>query len=200
MKYLLVFLVFVLPAEAQHVVIKHTDYTSYYNPVTGEPDSVSFTLTPQMGQCKTKLSRLNKFIADPAYPDTKFNTYYEGSGYDQGHQFDADDASCSGTDEKECWYFTNMVPQKPNLNRITWRELENYTRKLALKQNVFVTCGVTGSLGYIVGIDKNKTKHPSKISIPEYCWKRLRYGKTTEFYIMPNCDSVKRHPFIYYRL
>lgn len=183
--------------------VKHHSFTTYYNAKIGEPDSVKWILTPAMGSCATKLPRLNKFIADPLIPNTKFNIFYNGSSYDQGHQFDADDASCSTVDEAECWYFSNMVPQTPNLNRITWRALENYTRKLASTQNVSVTCGVIGTLGNMVGTEKVKgivVKHPSNISIPKYCWKRLQYGNTVEYYVMPNQDTVSRHPFTYYHV
>jgi len=83
-----------------------------------------------------------------------------------------------------------MVPQLPELNRITWKALEVYTRKLASTQTVYVTCGVIGTLGTI-GKDK--------INIPKYCWKRLTYGKTIEWYVMPNSDTVKKHPFTYYK-
>lgn len=178
--------------------IQHHDYKTYYDAKLGEPDSVSWTLTPAMGACAKKLPRLNKFIADPQIPNTKFNIYYQGSSYDQGHQFDADDASCSTIDEAECWYFSNMVPQLPNLNRITWRGLENYTRTVASKTNVFVTCGVIGTLGNMVGVDSKKVKHPSNISIPKYCWKRLVYNGKIEYYVMPNNDTVSKHKFTYY--
>ncbi len=199
-KLTLLFVLFASVAWGQ--TVKHHAYTTFYNASIGEPDSVTWLLTPAMGACKTKLPRLNKFVADPQIPNTAFNKYYGGSGFDQGHQFDADDASCSTVDEPECWFFTNMVPQRPNLNRITWRALENYTRKLASKQNVVVTCGVSGTFGYMIGTDKVNGKvvqYMSKISVPKYCWKRLKYGKTVEYYIMPNVDTVSRHPFTYYK-
>lgn len=183
--------------------IKHHAYTTYYDATIKEPDSVNWLLTPAMGSCASKLPRLNKFIADPEVPNTNFNKYYAGSGFDQGHQFNADDASCNVTDEAECWYFTNMVPQKPNLNRITWRALENYCRKVASTQNVNITCGVSGSLGLMVGTEKVKGKvvqHPSTINIPAICWKRLQYGKTVEYYVMPNADTVSKHPYTYYKV
>lgn len=196
------FLLLVAMANAFGQTVKHHSYTTYYDAKLGQPDSVHWLLTPAMGACKTKLPRLNKFIADPLIQNTKFNIYYEGSGYDQGHQFDADDASCSTVDESECWYFSNMVPQLPNLNRITWRALENYTRKLASTTTVSVTCGVIGSLGKMVGTEKVKgviVKHPSNINIPAQCWKRLVYsGGMVEYYVMPNSDTVSRHPFRYY--
>lgn len=189
--------------------VKHHDYTTYYDAKMGQPDSVKWLLTSAMVSCTKKLPRTNTFIADPLIPNTKFNIFYDGSGYDQGHQFNADDASCTPIDEVECWYFSNMVPQQPNLNRITWLALESYTRKLALKYNVSVTCGVIGSLGTITGIEKRKDKktgvvtvikHPSNINIPAKCWKRLVYGKTVEYYVMPNTTTVNQFPFTHYRI
>ena len=171
--------------------IKHHDYTTYYDAKIKQPDSVKWLLTPAMLNCSTHLARTNKFTSDPSIPNTKFNIDYDKSGYDQGHQFPAQDASCSTTDETECFYFSNMVPQRPNLNRITWKALEIYTRKLASKQPVSVTCGVIGTLGAI-GRDK--------INIPAKCWKRLVYGKTAEYYVMPNQDTVKLHNFTYYKV
>jgi len=189
LKLLLTLLIFAGIATAQEV--HHNDYITYYNPVLHEPDSVHWLLTPAMLTCKVHLARTNKFTANPAIPNTKFNSDYEKSGYDQGHQFPAQDASCNVTDETECFYFTNMVPQRPNLNRITWKDLEVYTRKLAVTQIVSVTCGIKGSLG---SIGKNK------VVIPAYCWKRLQYSGKTEIYVMPNQDTVVRHLFTYYRV
>lgn len=172
-------------------VVKHHNYTTYFNQATHEPDSVSWILTPDMINCRTHLARTNKFTADPLIKNTNLDADYAGSGYDRGHQFPAQDASCNTADETECFYFSNMVLQKPNLNRITWKNLEVYTRKIAAKQVVYVTCGITGDLGTI---GKNK------IVIPAVCWKRLRYGNTVEYYVMPNVDSVKLHPYAYYKL
>lgn len=177
--------------KSNEVVIKHHDYITYYNPSIGEPDSVSWILTPSMINCTTHLARTNKFIADPKMPTTNFGRDYAGSGYDQGHQFPAQDASCNSTDETECFYFTNMVLQKPNLNRITWKALEVYTRKIASKTTVSVTCGIIGNLGYI-GKDK--------LVIPAKCWKRLVYGGHSEYYVMPNTDTVSKHNFEFYQI
>lgn len=181
----------VIGGNAYGQTVKHHDYTTYFNQKTHEPDSVSWMLTPDMINCKTHLARTNRFTADPLIKNTNLDADYAGSGYDRGHQFPAQDASCNTTDETECFYFSNMVLQKPNLNRITWKNLEVYTRKLAAKQVVYVTCGITGNLGTI-GKDK--------IVIPAKCWKRLRYGNTVEYYVMPNSDDVKSHPFTYYRV
>jgi endonuclease G len=190
MKKLILLILLAYCGSAFGQTIKHHDYTTYYDAKLKQPDSVKWLLTPAMLSCSTHLARTNKFIEDPQIPGTSFGSDYAGSGFDQGHQFPAQDASCNNTDETECFYFSNMVPQKPNLNRITWKALEIYTRKLASKQPVYVTCGVMGTLG-VIGKDK--------INIPAKCWKRLVYsGGMTECYVMPNNDTVSRHPFKYY--
>lgn len=170
--------------------VKHHSYTTYFNQATHTPDSVKWILTPDMINCKIHLARTNKFTADPLIHSTSMDANYAASGYDRGHQMPAQDASCNSIDEAECFYFSNMVPQKSNLNRITWKNLEVYTRKLAATQTVYVTCGVIGNIGTI-GHDK--------IVVPAECWKRLEYNGKIEYYIMPNSDTVKLHPFGYYK-
>ncbi len=171
--------------------VHHKLYTTYYNQVTLEPDSVSWDLTPSMLLCETHLARLNKFTADPDIAGTSLNRDYAKSGYDQGHQMPAQDNSCDVTGEKECFYFSNMVPQMPSLNRITWKALEVYTRKQAMMQPIHVVCGVSGSLGTI---------GPDHVNIPAYCWKKLIYRDSVQYYVMPNQDTVKLHTFGYYRV
>lgn len=180
--------------------LKHNGFVNYYNPAIQQADSTVWVLTPSMVSCKSKIARTNVFIADPAIPGNNLNIYYAGSGYDRGHQFDADDGSCYPLMAHDCWCFTNMVPQCPNLNRITWRGLEDYCRLLAHTYVINITCGVTGSIGKLVGVDKQKRTHKSNINIPEYCWKRISYNGITEIYIMPNRDTVSNHPFTFYRI
>ncbi|QTE37461.1 DNA/RNA non-specific endonuclease [Mucilaginibacter gossypii] len=170
-------------------IIKHKLYTTYYNQSTHQPDSVVWDLTPSMLMCQGHLKRLNEFKADPDVPFTNLNKDYKKSGYDQGHQMPAQDNSCDPVGELECFYFSNMVPQRPALNRDTWKNLETYCRKLAMRGPVHIVCGVSGSLGKI---------GPDKVNIPVICWKKLTYSGHTEYYSMPNHDTVKLHPFQYY--
>lgn len=189
-----------LVGTAKGQALKHNGFTNYYNPGIQQSDSTVWQLTPAMVTCPSKIARTNIFIADPTIPGNDLNIYYAGSGYDRGHQFDADDAACFPLMAHDCWYFTNMVPQCPNLNRITWRGLENYCRVLAHKYNISIVCGVSGSIGKLTGVDDKKRPHKSNINIPEYCWKRITYNGATEVYAMPNRDTVSRHPFTYYKI
>jgi endonuclease G len=61
----------------------------------------------------------------------------------------------------ESFYFTNMAPQYPGLNRGQWKALEDYTRKLAIEHDsVFVQTGCVG-----------EAKKVKSLSIPTHCWK-----------------------------
>jgi DNA/RNA endonuclease G (NUC1) len=186
-------------ANAQ--TIQHVGYLTHYDVKLEEPDSVSWTIKKGSLDCKVHLARANNFIADPAIKNTDLSGFYNGSGYDRGHQHPAQDASCSTVDEVECFYMSNMVPQKPNLNRITWKALEMQCRKDAETMDVHILCGVIGSNGlmtYVKVKGKAKIKIVSTISIPKYCYKAVyEKGKWTA-YIMPNQDSVKLHPYTYY--
>jgi DNA/RNA endonuclease G (NUC1) len=177
----------VVAANAQ--TVQHTGYLTHYDAKIGEPDSVSWDIKKGSLDCKVHLARANKFIADPAIANTNLSALYNASGYDRGHQHPAQDASCSAVDEVECFYMTNMVPQKPNLNRITWKALETQCRVDAEKIDVHILCGVIGSNGMI----------KSKVSIPKYCYKAIYENGKWTAYIMPNQDSVKLHPYTYYK-
>ena len=177
------------PVMAQKPTVRHKLYTSYFNPAAHEPDSVSWNLNAAMLNCKNHLPRSNKFIADPMVPGTALNRDYAKSGYDQGHQMPAQDNSCDPIGEVECFYFSNMVPQTPELNRVVWKNLEVWCRKEAAVHPLHIICGVLGSLGTI---------GPDKVNIPAYCYKAIYDNGKWVCYIMPNTHTVKAHPYSFY--
>jgi endonuclease G len=124
--------------------------------------------------------------------ETKLNLDYAGSGYDQGHNFNAADDACAPLDlNKHCWYFTNMTPQLPNLNRITWKALEDQCRKwVKAGDELFIECGSFG---------KAKTIGTGRVWVPQYCWKIVKHKNgVIDSYLMPNTEDVNQHPFTYY--
>jgi endonuclease G len=44
---------------------------------------------------------------------------------------DAFNRGCDSADMAESFYYSNVAPQSPALNRGIWKKLEEYTRKLA---------------------------------------------------------------------
>lgn len=180
-----------LRAPAQQAILKHTFYTSYFNEKTLIPDSVVYDLTADMLNCETHIARTNRFTADPLLPEyTNLKRDYVGSGYDQGHNFSAEDASCDATDMTECFYFSNMMPQTPADNRGIWKQIENKERALVKQYgSVHVKIWHTGVSGYI-GVDS--------VLVPAYCWKAISYhiagSGNMVVYKVPNTDEVSGAP------
>jgi endonuclease G len=151
------------------------------------PVKVYWKLTKKMVSCKNPLDR-SSFSADPQLEDSNFKKDYAKSGYDTGHNFNAQDNACNVLTNKNCWYFTNMTPQVPALNRGPWKSLEGQCRKWAKAgDELFIQCGSYG---------KYKVIGPHKIRVPFYCWKYIRHrnGKA-EAYIMPNNISIAHKPY-----
>lgn len=156
------------------------------------PVKVYWHLTKNDVDCDNPLPRSNNFIADPQLPGTSFGADYSHSGYDQGHNFDAKDDACqTQIINAHCWYFTNMAPQHPKLNRIVWRNLEEQCRRWVREgDDLFIECG---SYGHISDIGSHH------VAVPAYCWKYIHHKDGhVDAYIMPNLPEVSQFPFTHY--
>lgn len=71
---------------------------------------------------------------------------FKGSGFDRGHMVPSADQSGLEIQNSETFLLTNMSPQKPELNRYIWRELENRVRILNDKTDILETYVVTGPI------------------------------------------------------
>jgi len=170
-------------AFAQQQKITNHGYTSYWNPKTLIPDSVIWIAKPH----KKVADRETGFHATSGRPNLTKD--YAGSGYDIGHNCNAGDENGNATDEYNSFDYVNTFPQRPNNNRLTWLALENYTRLLNCP--VMVKVYWQGIDGYI-GLDK--------VTVPLYVIKELRYSGHYEKYVMPNKDTVNKHPFTFYKV
>ena len=106
----------------QEQIIRHSGYTVSYNKDLKIPNWVSYELTRE--ETKGKEKRGNRFIADPLVTGPiATNADYTRSGYDKGHMAPAADMKWSPEAMKESFYFSNMCPQHPQLNRRGWKNL-----------------------------------------------------------------------------
>jgi endonuclease G len=182
MRKLLLLLVFVVsPLSAQDTVrIVHKNYTSVFSKSLKYPILVEWWVTKSALECTNPVARKDKFIPDPLLKkDSDVAEDYVGSGFDRGHLAPAADNRCKGADVmEESFFFTNMAPQYPGLNRGQWKNLEEWTRYLATQNDsVFVQAGCVG--------DVKKVK---RLAIPSHCWKIITIKKTGEVtaYWFPN--------------
>ena len=125
----------------QEQIIRHSGYTVSYNKDLKIPNWVSYELTRE--ETKGKEKRGNRFIADPLVTGPiATNADYTRSGYDKGHMAPAADMKWSPEAMKESFYFSNMCPQHPQLNRRGWKNLEEKIRNWAIADSaIIIICG-----------------------------------------------------------
>lgn len=159
--------------------------------------------------------RQDDFRADGTLPASWVKvggTDYSGSGFDRGHMCPSADRNGSVADNSSTFLMTNMVPQAPNNNQITWGNLETYCRTLVNQGNeLYIISGPwgqggTGSAGYKTTIS---TKN---IVVPSHVWKvivvlpvgnndvsRVASSSRVIAVWMPNTQTVNSQPWGYYR-
>jgi len=183
--YLISFLLLIsFTVSAQDLVtIQHKAYKTTYSKSKNYPVKVEWWLTKAMVSCPTKIKRTDNFGPDPkAIQYTNLQQYYFNSGYDRGHVFPAADGGCNLTMMVESFYFSNMLPQTPQLNRGDWKMVEELTRLEALQDDsVYVWAGAVGEI-----------KKVGTLSIPKQCWKVIYVKKTKEWFaFLFNNDNTK---------
>lgn len=122
-------------------ILKHTGYTVSYNVDWKLPNWVSYELTGI--KTKGQSSRKNSFKIHPQLKGiSATNEDYQKSGYDKGHMAPAADMKWNSTAMEESFYFSNICPQHPELNRKGWKELEAKVRDWAVRDSaIIVVCG-----------------------------------------------------------
>jgi endonuclease G len=142
------------------VLLEHKGFTISYNPETKNANWVSYRLIKK--EVSQKIERSDNFKKDPLYSYTATNQDYYKSNYDKGHLFPA---GSSWTDDimNESFYYTNMSPQAPSLNRGKWKEIETIVRYWAsLYDTIYV---VTGT------VFDEKVKKIKTVSVPSAFFK-----------------------------
>lgn len=145
-------------------IISHAAYTVSYNPEWRVPNWVSYELTEY--EIKGDLERSDKFVVDPEVKGVcATNEDYAHSGYDRGHMAPAADMKWNTRVMKECFYFSNMCPQKHSLNAGRWKTLEEKVRDWAREDSaIVIICGPIVDRGY-------KTIGPDRVAVPQRFFK-----------------------------
>jgi endonuclease G len=178
-------------------VIYHTAYALVYDESYEQAKWVAHLVLPEVASGTE--GRTNDFRPDPLIktgsavdedyalkmktPDGKTKT--EGFGYDRGHLAPSADFRYSKKALSESYFYSNMSPQTPGLNRGRWADLEDAMRSACIAHNtpLFV---VTGGVLYPELPKLNKGIN--QVSIPNHYYKVILDLEHTEAigFIMPN--------------
>ncbi|NDC42480.1 MAG: DNA/RNA non-specific endonuclease [Chitinophagia bacterium] len=190
-----------------------TGYTLSYNNSKGKANWVSWHLSRAW---KGSASRCDCFTQDAALPTGFYRastSNYTSTGFDRGHLCPSDDRDGSSSDNAETFLMTNISPQAPNCNQITWEALEAYCRTLIYSgYELYIIAGSYGTGGSGSSGGTTSTIASGNITVPSNFWKVIvvlpvgindvsRISSSTRVIAvnMPNTQSVNSHPWSYYR-
>lgn len=107
------------------------------------------------------------FHPDPRVIESDNAADYAGSGYDRGHMAPAADFNFDRRALAETYRYSNICPQRPDLNRGAWAEIERQVRDLARSGTVHV---VTFPV-----FDDRRTNRIGRVRVPE-AFVKLAFG------------------------
>ncbi len=177
-------------------------YILSYNDTTKYANWVSWHLSEDwLGETK----RQNDFREDDTLPESFYKVKksdYKDSGFDRGHICPSGDRTLNEEDNSATFLMTNILPQSPRNNRVTWKNLEEYERKKTREGfELYIYAGGYGLGG--TGKKGFQTKISEKVLVPERVWKILvqipngdndleRINENTEIISvdMPNSEEI----------
>ncbi len=200
-------------SNANNYLMVKPQYILAYNNSTQRANWVAWHLSSDW---KGGQARTDNFRADTDLPSGWYaagTSAYSGTGYDRGHLCPADDRDGSYDDMSATFLMTNMLPQTPNLNRITWLGLEDYCRTLVGQGNeCYIIAGPNGQGGENASGNLYGTVDNGRIVVPATCWKvvlviptgtddltRITQNTRVIAVNMPNTVNVRDHEWGYYR-
>ena len=131
--------------QSQWVTLDHVYFKISYDPKLRVPRYVKYVLTALDVKNKNA-KRKNKFKIDPMLVNKNIPyvipSEYAKSGYDKGHMAPSADFSRNQEANDLTFVMSNMMPQTPNLNRDSWRRLEDKVRGWACgEERIIVITG-----------------------------------------------------------
>jgi len=155
--------------EAGDEVVVHAGHMLVYSEKHEQPKWTAHIAAPDL--IKGNLARIDSFLPDPLVKTgTAVTADYWNSGYDRGHLVPSADMRWNLEALQGTYLYSNISPQKPELNRETWADLEDWGRRYVnfSKRRVFVITGPVLRDGLPT---MQKADRKNEVSIPEYFWK-----------------------------
>lgn len=163
-----------------------SSFAVLHNGATKTPVFVAERLNRQLLEQGQGLKRADKFYADARLPRAERSELddYKHSGYSRGHMAPAADM---GTPEAMAQSFSlaNMVPQNQVHNAGVWSQVEQATRKYALRArgDVYVFTGP-------VFAKNAATIGPGKVAVPDYLFKLVYDASTGKSWVHWQANSA----------
>jgi len=158
-------------ADPNNYLLEKPQFVLSYNCSRDTANWVSWHLSKAW---KGSAPRGNDFRPDNALPASCYRVLagdYTNTGFDRGHLCPSDDRDASASDNSATFLMTNIIPQAPDLNRQTWRLLEEYCRQLVAEgHELYIVAGAYGRGGSNSSGTRN-TLTDGKITVPAQCWK-----------------------------
>ncbi len=159
-----------LPAlEPGDEVITHPGHMLVYSEKHEQPKWTAHIASPEL--ITGSLARIDSFLPDPQVKTgTAVTADYWYSGYDRGHMVPSADMRWNQEALQGTYYYSNISPQLPELNRETWADLEDWGRRYVnfSKCRLFVVTGPVLRDGLPT---LQKADRKNEVSIPEYFFK-----------------------------
>ncbi|MFI3315877.1 MAG: DNA/RNA non-specific endonuclease [Rikenellaceae bacterium] len=187
----------VIPSLSDSTLFYYNSDGRYYVKFSKEhkiPLFVSYILTSDEVS-KNIVERSDNFTSDKHYQtlgvDMANDSDYKKSGYDRGHMLPSADRNDSKSENKATFYYSNITPQLPALNRGTLARLEKHIRTLATKYDTIYV--VTGSI--LTDNASRPVKSIGKgVAVPQYIYKVVATLKDGNYraaaFLMPNIESA----------
>ena len=200
-------------ATPNNYLLVKPQYVMSYNNARGSANWVSWHLSSAW---KGTAARCDCFTQDTQIPTTMYrasSTSFSGSGFDRGHLCPSDDRDLNSTDNAATFKMSNMIPQAPNNNQITWGNFEDYCRTLLTQGNeLYIIAGGYGSGGTGSNGGVTYTISNGLITVPARTWKvalvlpvgsndlsRVSTSTRVIAIDMPNTQTVNAQTWQYYR-
>lgn len=155
--------------EPGEEVVVHTGHMLVYNEKHEVPKWTAHIATPDL--ITGNLARIDSFLPDPMVKTgTAVTSDYWNSGYDRGHMVPSADMRWNLDALKDTYYYSNVCPQQPDMNRGTWVDMEDWIRRYVnfSRRRLFIMTGPVLREG------SPKLAQPGRkneVSIPEMIWK-----------------------------
>jgi DNA/RNA endonuclease G (NUC1) len=157
------------------IYIKTNMFEIVYSEKLQQPKFIRYTVQCPNGTASRK--GMDFYTCDSIL--TSDNLDYVNNPYDKGHLAPAASFSCDKETLYKTFTYLNCSLQQENLNRTTWRLLEERERELAKKHSVVI-------VEIRCVFSPKSIVLPSGATIPDGYFKTIKYGKTIERYYFKN--------------